>query len=700
MASIQKSPGVYIEEISTIPPSIAAVETAIPAFIGYTEFRKKNGIAFGKDIPTRIESLLDFEEMFGGPYREEMDVVVEGNVADGVTTISVSPHYGAAGDDHSPYSLYYHVSAYFANGGGKCYIVSVGTYESLLSNASNAGKIDNAAISAGVSACEKVDEITLLTSPEITLLSNAEQLALHDEMLAQCAKLQDRFTLMDVIHSDIDPGADINADMNSFRSNNVGADNLSYGAAYYPLLSSSLNYKTADAMVHVQDNRVGGLGSVRLSQLTPNNAASATGSVWVHDNSKLADTQEFIIGTDTLVFGAAADIAIGLSASATATNLATAISGLADYTATAVGSIVYITAGTAGHTANAVHMTYSEEDEPGLTLSGPYLTGGQSISNLYASATITIGTLANLTAGGNDEIEVDGTPFIADTDFTVEATKSATAINLMEAINDANLDVIATAAADTVTLRSKLFGTDGNLTTLDYTDNGTAGGASISGATLSGGMSNLDLVLYSQIKNELDKVNVNVYPASVMAGIYARVDNDRGVWKAPANVGVRNVSKPAIAITSEKQENLNVDATTGKSINAIRKFTGKGTLVWGARTLAGNDNEWRYVSVRRLYLMVEESIKKATEFVVFEPNDANTWMRVKTMTENFLNNLWRQGALAGAKPEDAYFVNVGLGTTMTSQDILEGRMIVEIGMAAVRPAEFIILKFSHKLAVS
>ncbi|WP_452598746.1 phage tail sheath family protein, partial [Pontimicrobium sp. MEBiC01747] len=135
----------------------------------------------------------------------------------------------------------------------------------------------------------------------------------------------------------------------------------------------------------------------------------------------------------------------------------------------------------------------------------------------------------------------------------------------------------------------------------------------------------------------------------------------------------------------------------GKSINAIRSFTGKGVLVWGARTLAGNDNEWRYVPVRRFFNMVEESVKKATEQFVFEPNDANTWVRIKAMINNFLTLQWRAGALAGPTPESAFYVNIGLGETMTAQDILEGNMIVEIGMAAVRPAEFIVLKFSHKM---
>ena len=142
---------------------------------------------------------------------------------------------------------------------------------------------------------------------------------------------------------------------------------------------------------------------------------------------------------------------------------------------------------------------------------------------------------------------------------------------------------------------------------------------------------------------------------------------------------------------------LNVDPRAGKSINAIRSFVGKGTLVWGARTLAGNDNEWRYINVRRLFNMIEESMQKATAFAVFEGNDATTWLKVKGVIEIFLYGLWEQGALAGPTPESAYFVNVGLGTTMTTQDILEGRMIVEIGIAAVRPAEFIIIKFSHKL---
>jgi phage tail sheath protein FI len=207
-------------------------------------------------------------------------------------------------------------------------------------------------------------------------------------------------------------------------------------------------------------------------------------------------------------------------------------------------------------------------------------------------------------------------------------------------------------------------------------------------------------LLKKQIATEVRSISIVLPPSAAMAGIYCKVDNNRGVWKAPANVSVAQTIKPVVKITDDMQEIMNVDPNGGKSVNAIRTFTGKGILVWGARTLHGNDNEWRYIPVRRFFNFVEESVKKATYRFVFEPNDANTWNTIKAMIENFLILQWNQGALMGAKSDDAFYVKVGLGKTMTAQDILEGRLIVEIGMAAVRPAEFIILRFMHKLPAS
>ncbi len=286
-------------------------------------------------------------------------------------------------------------------------------------------------------------------------------------------------------------------------------------------------------------------------------------------------------------------------------------------------------------------------------------------------------------------------------------------------IIDVKVDKTDTIAENAATFRNNVAGTLDELkyggcyypyikTTFPYaykeadikiTDNRSNIVTALGGASLDG-IKAIDNSLANQVKAKLNSFFITQPPASSVAGIYASVDRDRGVWKAPANIPVSNVVGPDVKVTDADQDGLNVDVTAGKSINVIRAFTGKGTLVWGARTLAGNDNEWRYVSVRRFFNMVEESVKKATYQFVFEPNDANTWVKVRAMIENYLTVLWRQGALAGAKPEHAFYVKVGLNITMTAQDILEGYMNVEIGMAVVRPAEFIVLKFSHKMQES
>ncbi|HSO86544.1 MAG TPA: phage tail sheath C-terminal domain-containing protein [Draconibacterium sp.] len=466
-----KTPGVYIQEISTLPASIAGVETAIPAFIGYTERATENGDDIKlRFVATRISSLLEYEEIFGGPNNENISITV----ADTLDSNNVLTNRQITATLASPssYKMYYQVQMFYNNGGGPCYILSVGSYSDTV-----AAPADNSVgITRGILELEKVDEPTLLVFPDAHALGSVTDYgSVISASLAHCAKLQDRFTISDVYGTD----------MTAFRTA-IGSDNMKYGAAYYPSLNTVLNYGFSETDVNV----------------------------------------------DT-------------------------------------------------HTENGGAATVDNVQ-------------GDNLSDLSASHPS----------------------------------------------------------------------------------------------------------LYRSILAEIKKIYVELSPCGTIVGIYARVDRERGVWKAPANVGVRSVVGPVVKITHEDQELLNVDASTGKSINALRVFTGKGTLVWGARTLAGNDNEWRYVPVRRLYIYIEESVKKATEFVVFEPNDANTWLRVKTMIENFLTTLWRDGALAGAKTEDAFFVKVGLGVTMTALDILEGRMNIEIGMAAVRPAEFIILKFSHKLQES
>ena len=135
----------------------------------------------------------------------------------------------------------------------------------------------------------------------------------------------------------------------------------------------------------------------------------------------------------------------------------------------------------------------------------------------------------------------------------------------------------------------------------------------------------------------------------------------------------------------------------GKAVNAIRTFVGRGTLVWGARTLDGNSNDWRYIQVRRTLIYIEQSVKVALDRFVFAANDGQTWVAVTSMISNFLQGLWSQGGLMGDKASDAFAVSCGLGSTMTPQDILDGYMVVQITLQMIHPAEFIELTFKQKM---
>lgn len=194
---------------------------------------------------------------------------------------------------------------------------------------------------------------------------------------------------------------------------------------------------------------------------------------------------------------------------------------------------------------------------------------------------------------------------------------------------------------------------------------------------------------------------MNVLPPSgVMAGIYALTDAQAGVWQAPANVAPIGVSGLTKLLSNDEQAGLNVDAISGKSINAFRAFPGRGILVWGARTLDGNSQDWRYINVRRTVTMIKQSAKLTLKAYVFQPNEPNTWALVKEMLENFLNTVWQAGGLQGASPNDAYNVQISLGSTMTEQDILNGYLRVTLLVAITRPAEFVVITLDQEMARS
>nr|WP_320015350.1 phage tail sheath C-terminal domain-containing protein [uncultured Desulfobacter sp.] len=185
------------------------------------------------------------------------------------------------------------------------------------------------------------------------------------------------------------------------------------------------------------------------------------------------------------------------------------------------------------------------------------------------------------------------------------------------------------------------------------------------------------------------KKMITVPPSGHIAGIYARVDSTRGVHKAPANEPIRGALDLAYRVTREEQGELNING-----VNCIRFFPGQGIRVWGARTLAESSSEWKYINVRRLFNMIEESIARSTQWVVFEPNDATLWNSIKRDVSAFLTMLWRQGALKGTTPEEAFFVKCD-GETNPSDMINAGMVVTVIGIAPVKPAEFVIFKIGQ-----
>jgi uncharacterized protein len=631
MALTQSTPGVYIEEISTLPPSVAAVGTAIPAFIGYTQ--NPGETSDGLPVPVRVGSLLEYESIFGfAPNQEGISATVTG---DNIQVDGPNPA------QKPKYLMYYSLQMYFANGGGPCYIASVGDYST--------GVVDLSKLQEGLAAIEKQDEPTLLVFPDAKAMSETHFYTIYKSAIEQCHKLQDRFTIMDTYNDNPINSLTYNPVAQLRNGINLTTEYLKYSAAYYPFLRTIISY-------HYADNNVG----VTLIPSTAYNSQVQDISEQISSEYlgelidvfvDLVDEANSMLSPDALAFKPTLVSAIN-SISTEITNLRNII-----YQAVTVGQVAYEASNNAGVNA----ATNDLKDWIDQKLIDRLIALGESI-DLVNNAPTKVALMDALS--GSDPSSV-----YQILEYAVSPPPEFIVTQVDDVVGD-EVDALISAL------------------------NSVSSGATVT--TTLAAIKNSNNILYNQIKAAISQLPLVLPPSSAMAGVYARVDNNNGVWTAPANVGLNYVIEPTQRVDNTQQEDLNV-TTTGKSVNAIRTFTGRGTLVWGARTMAGNDNEWRYISVRRFFNFVEESIQKASEPFVFQPNDANTWVKLRAMIENFLNLQWRAGALTGAKPEQAFYVRVGLGQTMTAQDILEGRMIIEIGLAAVRPAEFIVLKFSHKM---
>ena len=677
-----KTPGVYVEEISLFPPSVAEVATAIPAFVGYTE----KAMFKGKDLAKQaieVSSLIEFHERFGaGPAAVITKVALtESNTVSEVETTT-------------EYPLYDSIRLYFSNGGGRCYIVSVGQY-----GKSPRDAIKKEDIQAGLAVIAKEDEPTMLLFPDATMLTGTKLYELQQEALKQAANLGDRFVIMDLLE---DPTVTAKEKYKEFR-NNIGINSLLFGAAYTPYLMAALPKEVKYRNVKDAIFKFGGV--VKLASLTEEDGVKAT-----------IDTLEKIIGDDAILQG----IINGIKGTA-ATLQAAYQTKVNDFKAViddgtaADGDVRIAFLALCTLCYDVLSEVFDDLASDGGPLKG---TGAKSLhyvlNSRFTSEFSDIAATLNayLKDAGHVDLNEpyltytwDATDWSTVIDDTVEPPKTFdwTANDWTDLFDTDNVTIDRSIYGTGTTTKEQLSAAEPSISMLFKRLSGAVGDLQSTAAGLEKEQEGLLLQQMPTYKNIVVAVNENltvVPPSGAIAGIYCYVDKTRGVWKAPANVSLSNVAQLTERIDNEDQEDLNVDVNAGKSINAIRYFTGRGNIVWGARTLAGNDNEWRYIPVRRFFNMVEESVKKSTNWAVFEPNDAGLWTKIKAMIENYLILKWRDGALVGAKPDEAFFVNVGLGTTMTAQDILEGRLIVDIGMAVVRPAEFIILRFMHKLQES
>ncbi|MDB5600910.1 MAG: phage tail protein [Xanthobacteraceae bacterium] len=569
----RSTPGVYITELDAFPNSVVGVQTAIPAFIGYTKTAELSGkpIYF---MPVKISSLASYEQIFGGPFHPTYSLMeVSGDAArktQGLThdedddasdnydfscmrltsaslhewrkeyykfsRINKKPSESVAVDaldtddaELSQFNLYNALRLFYANGGGTCYIVSVGTYF----DGDQTVEVSYNSLKKGLDAIKEQSGPTMLVIPDAVLLppsgviDNVPVCAQFEDlcrdMLQQCAELQDRVAILDIYGADAlnQQNADWEINMEHLIANfqaGIHDNFLNYGMAYFPFLVTSL---IQPGEIDYTSINIGEPGQYDLLQ------------------------------------------------------------GILD-------------------------------DQADILYPGPQQERQRNAVKGY--------------------------------------------------IADMNPNVVK-KPGDVTRLNQNLVAA---------------------------------IPLLKQMEDVMALKMSLMPPSAAMAGVYTFTDSTRGVWNAPANVPLSSVITPNVKLNSEQQGSLNIPLN-GKAINVIRQFVGRGPVVWGARTLDGNSGDWRYIQVRRTLIYVEQSIEAALQPFVFAANDGKTWVAVTSMVSNFLQGVWSQGGLMGAKADEAFTVSCGLGSTMTPMDVIDGYMIVQVTLQMIRPAEFIELTFKQKM---
>ena len=673
-----KTPGVYIIEKNAFPNSVVEAPTAIPAFIGYTE-RAVNGNDDLTNVPWKISSMTEYIQYFGGGP----DLKFEVDIKDGSLCI----------EGKNSYTLYYNMMLFFANGGGACYIVSVGSYKDAL-------KKDSMITGLGKLTLEQ--EITLVAIPEAVNLSSSEEFKdIQQQMLSHCGNtMKNRFALLD-IYPKANEKTKIEDQVNFF-CDNIGSSFLSYGAAYFPWLNTSIvgGRDLKGDMFTWTDNAY-----IHRTQLDAG-FAEIVESLFVEE---FEIKENVVKNGHTFKLEEVVEGDIYADSDTEKTKVIGRIESIKDIKEDGNEEVIKKNVKVVWLFSSFIEELEIKEDvvKNGHTFKLEEVVEGDIYADSDTEKTKVIGRIESikdikeaetgkvikkdvkvvwLFSSFTEEFEIEGSVLKDNHTFKLEEvvegdiyadsdTEKTNVIGRIESIKD-----IKEAGNEKVIKK--------NVKVVWLFPN------NVDKQALHQALYNVSSVYKQAIKGVLK--NLNLFPPSAaMAGIYTMVDNSRGVWKAPANVTLNYVGSTVEDIDDEQQAELNVPIH-GKAVNVIRLFRGEGIKVWGARTLDGNSLDWRYVNVRRTLLFLEESIKNAARAYVFEPNDAGTWINMKCMIDSFLRSVWKRGGLAGATPEDAFEVHIGLGDTMTAEDILDGIMRITVLVAVTHPAEFIEITFQQQ----
>jgi phage tail sheath protein FI len=590
----RSTPNVYITEIPAFGTSIIGVPTAVPIFIGYTEFA--GDPVSGESLynkPVQISSMTEFQNYFGGAAPQNFVIApvprAQPPASGGVGTPAVIPtpdlvaNYTTPSTGSSPppgggysvaptgfvlqstalegepnqFNLYWQMRLFFSNGGGNCYVVSAGCYWSnppsppistpdpAVSATWFMGSIAASALTAGIDAAAYAKGPTMIVVPEACQLGLSDYGTVVQRMLLQASTLQDRVAILDLP----DCMTANNLDALTAAQNNLWTQiapqivSASYGAAYAPALNTSI---------------------VTINDILYTNLLSGDNSVI----NNILTTQAWMLYKDAKGNATAQTIAV----------------------------------------QNAIAAAFP-------------LTGANA------------GTNTKQFSGTPGEPGVVGS-------YTVPTTPA----------QQRSLDNLLVTA----------------------------------------------LPVFGQIEQQIANTMNVAPPSGILAGVWNKSDVQSGVWNAPANIALAGVVSPLYNMSDSEQGDFNLP-TNGQAIDIIRAQPSRGNVVWGARTLDGNSNDYRYIQVRRTLIYVEQSIKLALQTYVFAANDAITWTNVTASISSFLTGLWQQGGLMGAKPSEAFTVNCGLGSTMTAQDVLGGYMVVAVTLQMIHPAEFIELTFTQTM---